>query len=487
MGSRRLRLTTRLGITHGLFVAFLVIVFGVTLQGLVRMLGLVTDIREGGFSHAEAEEALHRSAWNVEVALRHGRARCAIHDDESEIRRGLEHARRALANTATTTRAAPLSLRSAADRYGALADAALASETCEYLMRPSTDIARTALDEELTNAWIDRLHELHADIEKKEEEARGIGTSAAVAGLLVTVLCAVAAIVIARATARSVSEPIARLAADAMRLGEGNFTPIPPVRGPREIEDLWRDLERAREQLAALENMKQAFLASVSHELRSPLGRLREALALLADGTCGPLNDTQRRVTLLAARACEREVRIVNALLDMSRLRSGLPLKRETGCDIDRVIEAAVQDERHEADERGVAIEIAKDALSPTLEMDSVLMERAIANLVRNAVSVSRAGQQVFVRRAIINEGPSRVVRVEVSDSGPGLADPVKSELFRPFAAATVSRERPAGIGLGLAFAHDVARAHDGSLTLARSDTTGTTFRLDLPAHLETL
>ena len=308
-----------------------------------------------------------------------------------------------------------------------------------------------------------------------------IGSTTATSGLVVAALGAFAAVLVARLTARSVTLPIARLAGDARRLGDGDFSPIVPVGGPPEIEALRRDLERTREKLLGVDRLKQAFLASVSHELRSPLGRLREALALLGDGTLGELTPRQGRVLTLASRACEQEVRIVEALLDMSRVSSGLPVQREAGCDIEKVVEAAVDGELPAALDRSVQIEIERDANPPTLRMDSALVERAIANLVRNAVSVSRPGSSVRVRIGVQDD--RRVVRIEVSDDGPGLNEAVKSRIFEPFNAAQVA-DRPAGIGLGLSLAREVARAHGGELELAPGDGK-TTFRMEIPVGTE--
>jgi two-component system, NtrC family, sensor histidine kinase GlrK len=478
-----MRLSTRLGIAHGVLVALLLILLVVTLQGLLRMLGVITEIRDERLSTVDAEEDLHRSAWGIEVALRHGGVACAAGGDETMVRERIlaAHAelRRVLVGGADH---ANERLRTGARRYDELARAALDTTTCPFLVKQATDDLRAALDEEMTDAWIERLHELHADLQEREEKARRVGTETAVSGLVMAVVAAVAAIVIARSNARSVSDPIARLASAATRIGEGDFAPIPKVAGPREVEDLWRDLERARRRLQELDELKQQFLASVSHELRSPLAPLREALSLLTDGTVGELNDRQRYVLALATRACEREVRIVEALLDMSRLRSGLPTKLDSGCDVDRVIETAIEDERDEAEQRQVKVEvICAGETPPSIEIDAALVERAVANLVRNAISVSRPGQAVRIRR-YMEGGTDARIRVEVSDDGPGIDADLKPNLFRPFSAAAVRNvDRPAGIGIGLSFAREVARVHGGELTLLASDETGTTFRFELP------
>lgn len=486
MNRRALRLSTRLGITHGVLVALLLILLAVTLQGLLRMLGLITDIRDARLSTLDVEEEIHRTAWRIEVAMRHGSAACSAgRTDHDAIRAPLVDARAALQGVLDRRGLrASRRLSTAARRYLSLADRAPADGAlCAWLLAHETNATRTALDEEMTDAWIDRMHELHEDIRAREEAARRIGVVTAATGLAFALIAGLVAALIARSTARSVADPIAALAREATRVGEGDFAPIPWVRGPAEVNELWRDLDAMRERLMELERLKQAFLANVSHELRSPLARLREALSLLADGTCGPLTPRQERVVALGVRACEREVRIVEALLDMSRLRSGVPLKREPVRNVDRVVQAAVEDERGEAVERGVEVRVTAQGSPPVVEIDPALVERVVANLVRNAVSVSARGAAVQVTRETIADAQGLRVRVDVTDDGPGLDDGIRAALFRPFAAAPVtSAGRPAGIGVGLAFAREVARAHGGDLFVATTSSRGTTFRLELPA-----
>jgi two-component system, NtrC family, sensor histidine kinase GlrK len=510
------KLSTRLGVTHGALVVVLIVLLVVTLQGLLRMLGVMSMVSEQKFLTLDAEEELHRAAWQIEVSLRHGRTLCAEQGEgqaEADARHRIESTRASFTEVfARRGNAAPPPLRDAALRYGALADDALspAQTTCAFLSSPATEERRTKLDEEMTDVWIDRLHELHEDIEAKEARARAIGTRTTTSGFVLAIVAAVAAVMIARWTARSVTRPIAQLAHAATRLGDGDFAaPIAPVGGPKEVEALRRDLERTREKLLGVDRLKQSFLASVSHELRSPLGRLREAIALLSDGTVGDLSTQQKRVVTLAKRACEQEVRIVEALLDMSRVSSGLPVQRQAGCDIDRVVDAAVESEKQTANERGVSIRVAHkhggddddddDAAEDesnrngevSFVLDSALVERAVANLIRNAVSVSPAKGEVRVvvgEHQTADDGDDRVMRIEVSDDGPGISDEIADRVFEPFLAAAVGDQRPAGIGLGLSFAREVARAHGGELDVVAPATRngkgkdkGTTFRFEIP------
>jgi two-component system, NtrC family, sensor histidine kinase GlrK len=479
----RMRLSVRLGVTHGALVLLLGVLLVVTLQGLLRMLGVMSIISDQRLSSIDAEEEIHRSAWAVEVSLRHARNRCG--EGASDVRERIAPARASLGEVlARHGGTADKRLRDAASQYEVLADQTLAaSDTCALLAQPVIEERRMKLDEKMTETWIDRLHELHTDIETKEATARRIGSRTTMSGLIVAGLGTLAAVLVVRLTARSVTRPIARLAADARRLGDGYSTPIEPVGGPPELEALRRDLERTREKLLGLDRLKQSFLAGVSHELRSPLGRLREALALLGDGTVGPLSAPQARLVTLARRACEQEVSIVEALLDMSRVTSGMPVQREAGCDLEKVVEAAVAAEKHLADERGVEICVECVDKPPTLNVDSALIERAVANLVRNAVSVSARGAKVHVQLRARTAKGRREALVDVSDDGPGLSEAVSSRIFQPFSSAPVG-ERAAGIGIGLSLAREIARAHGGELDLAQTEHS-TCFRMQVPVEVE--
>lgn len=469
----RTRLATRLGVTHGALVVMLAVLLAVTLQGLVSMLGVMTVIRDQRLSSLDAEEQLHRAAWDIEVELRRGRTGCSDEDVRGRITRAANHFE--LTNRQLTD-VAP-GLREAAGRYLVFARELTSGPTCDQLLAPHIEERRLKLDEDLTDAWIDRLHEVHEDIEAKEARARAIGDRTKSAGIVIAVIGAALAVLIARFTAESVTRPIAALAEAATRLGEGELAPpIVPVGGPMEIDALRGDLERMREKLLGLDRMKQSFLASVSHELRSPLGRLREALSLLSDGTVGELTTQQKRVVTLARNACEQEVRIVEALLDMTRIGSGMPVQRAAGVEFTRVVDAAVEAEKSEAALRNVTISVTRPDTLPSMTADGALLERAVANLIRNAVSVSPKEASVDVE--VTTE--EKRIRVEVRDRGPGLEPELAKRIFEPFNAAAVKAAgRPAGIGLGLSLVREVARAHGGDVSVTRKDEQ-TIFRFEI-------
>jgi len=220
--------------------------------------------------------------------------------------------------------------------------------------------------------------------------------------------------------------------------------------------------------------------------MRTPLTKIREALSLLSDGAGGKLNERQARIVQIAQVACEREIRTVTTLLDLSRLRAGVPLQRKPGASVDEVVRSAVLDEDVEAHERGVIVDVETPGEAAKACLDMALIERAIANVVRNAVSVSKKGQHVRVRRDLVVEGPSGLAgswaRISVADEGPGIPPEIRQVLFDAFVTHSVeSSPKRVGIGLGLALAREIARAHGGDIEAADEPTGGAVFLIWLP------
>lgn len=117
--------------------------------------------------------------------------------------------------------------------------------------------------------------------------------------------------------------------------------------------------------------------------------------------------------------------------------------------------------------------------------MDAVLVERSVANLVRNALAVSQNGQEVLVQRTFYEEEESgrKMIRISVSDQGPGVPEDIRDTVFNAFVTSVVPRSPKAlGVGLGLALAREVALAHEGELILSTENESGATFHLLLPA-----
>ncbi len=487
-----MRLVSRLVLSHALPVGVMVGALLVMLGSLARISSSLKEVRDAELGSLNTEEAVHRAAWAVEIAVRHSAVDCE-HGRSSEaaasvIRRRLRELDAVIESAGKPVRE---SMLDPVRGYQELASRLSEGNTCGDLLATTTRLERERLDEKLTDAWILRTFELHTALLRKDEESSRTATSALSGGIVLALVACLVAVLLAQRIARTVTQPLAALSSSVRRVGRGDFTVTIEARGPREVYELAEEMEAMRRRLAELESLKQGFLASVSHEMRTPLTKIREALALLSDGAGGKLNERQARIVQIAQVACEREIRTVTTLLDLSRLRAGVPLQREPGCSVDDVLRSAVMDEDIEARERGVILEVEAPGEATPACLDMVLVERAIANVVRNAVAVSKKGQHVRVRGDLSSEGPGGLsgswARIRVADEGPGIPPEIRAVLFDAFVTHSVeSSPKRVGIGLGLAFAREITRAHGGDIEVSDAQQGGAVFTIWLPLEATT-
>ncbi|PZR18671.1 MAG: two-component sensor histidine kinase [Archangium gephyra] len=479
-----MRLLTRLVLSHSMPILVMGAALGVMLVSLLRMTVLLGELREQELGALNVGQELHRAGWNIEVAMRHSLAACEANAPTEAVAETLKQKADALeALLARHNGVAMPAMVSTAQGYVKLARDVLASDdACGGLRSIENVKRRWQLDEALTDAWVLSTSELHGAVARKDDEARRVGAAALSAGLASAVGALLLGLLVAQRLSRLVTEPLGELARVANRVGGGDFSAPPQVQGPIEVRTLGAELDRMRERLAELDALKQGFLASVSHEMRTPLSTIREALAQLGDGLGGPLNEKQLRLVSLARRACEREIRMVSTLLDLSRLRAGGTLRFQAGSSIDEAVREAIASENETAEQTGVTVELELQGEAPLSMMDATMVERAVANVVRNAVGVSRPGQKVRVQRQLQSSRagrPGSWAVVTVRDEGPGVPPEIRQTVFDPFVTSAVARSpKDVGVGLGLALAREVARAHGGELELDAAPGPGATFHL---------
>ncbi|MER6304222.1 sensor histidine kinase KdpD [Kitasatospora sp. NPDC001539] len=222
--------------------------------------------------------------------------------------------------------------------------------------------------------------------------------------------------------------------------------------------------------------IRTALLAAVSHDLRTPLAGIKASVTSLrsADVEWDPEDEAELLAGIEAG--ADRLDHLINNLLDMSRLQTGTvtPLIQET--DLDEVVPWALG---------GVAPESVRLEVPETLPMvraDGGLLERALANLVENAVKYSPDGVKVLVKADALEQpgGPGRV-ELRIVDRGPGVPEDAKERIFAPFQRYG-DAPRGAGVGLGLAVARGFVEAMDGTVTAEDTPGGGLTMVVSLPA-----
>lgn len=213
------------------------------------------------------------------------------------------------------------------------------------------------------------------------------------------------------------------------------------------------------------DELKTALLRSVSHDLRTPLTSIIAAGTALDSPTL--TEEERHELSLGVVEEGERLSRLVENLLDVSRLESGSAPPRLEPVDLAGVLEAA----RESLGDEAAAVRLGIDAEIPALTADAAQLERAFANLFANAVR--HGGAPVLVRS---REVGGRLV-VRVVDQGPGIPEPERERIFEPF----YRRGGGEGSGLGLSIARGFVEANGGELTVESVPGQGSTFVASFP------
>ena len=275
--------------------------------------------------------------------------------------------------------------------------------------------------------------------------------------LAVLSLLAVAVGIGAWPGARRLTRRLERLRAGVEGLGAGDLAARVPVEGRDEVADLARSFNRAADRIAALVGAQRTLLASASHELRSPLARIRVALELM--GAERP--DLRDRVAKDVAELDD----LIAELLLASRLQAAEELDRRE--DVDLLGLVAEEAARCGADAAGEPA---------TVRGDGRLLRRLVRNLLENA---ARHGAPPIEASVECRDGRARL---RVCDRGPGVPEDERERIFAPFYRPSSRPPAEAGSGLGLALVRQIARGHGGDVKCLAREGGGSCFEVDLPA-----
>jgi PAS domain S-box-containing protein len=234
----------------------------------------------------------------------------------------------------------------------------------------------------------------------------------------------------------------------------------------------FQDITRLRE----LDRVKNEFVAIVSHELRTPLAAIRGSLQLILDADGVP-DDDNLDLMQVALKSCDRLVRIVNDMLDISKIEAGKADFRMATIDPLAPARQAVDGVQGVARTAGVEIRIEATA-PPSITGDVDKLTQALVNLLSNAVKFSPRGSAIVLA---IHE-QARAVVFSVTDSGPGIAAEDLGKLFQKFQQLKESAtRRTGGTGLGLAITKGIVGEHRGHISVRSEIGKGTTFTFTIP------
>ena len=290
-----------------------------------------------------------------------------------------------------------------------------------------------------------------------------------------------AAFILSMLFAVLITRPIKQVDRAIRRLGDGKFSEIPVVRGPRDLEQLGERLSWLRDRLLELEQEKTKFLQHVSHELKTPLTAIRESAELMNEQIVGNLNSQQREIVVILRDNSIQLQKLIEDLLNFSVLRSRAAAMNYTRVAMKNLIEDVLEDHKVELMSRNVQLHKTLNEVS--MDGDREKLRILVDNLVSNAIKYSPDDGPLWIK---LFERDNEVV-IEVADSGPGIPAAEHDRVFEAFyQGAAADKGHVSGTGLGLSIAKENAHAHGGNITVLKRDKAGACLQVVLPMEKST-
>jgi len=270
--------------------------------------------------------------------------------------------------------------------------------------------------------------------------------------------------------ARYLSTPMRRLSTATHQLAQGNLNVrVDETKRRDEIADLGKDFNLMAEEIQSLLHAQKQLVQDISHELRSPLARLRVALALARREA-----DNEQYLDRLD-KDLDRLDSLVAEVLTLSQLNSVKHPKEDL--DISELAASIVKDCQFEAEQRDCVIRAHIDP-EVSLHASPELLRRAIENIIRNALKFSPQKATIEVILRTVGD----TININVSDEGPGIPEDQLTKLFDPFVRMDSARgHAPGGYGLGLSIARKAIEIHDGTIKMQNRQSKGLTVFIQLP------
>jgi NtrC-family two-component system sensor histidine kinase KinB len=231
-----------------------------------------------------------------------------------------------------------------------------------------------------------------------------------------------------------------------------------------------RDKDRAR----------TSFVATLSHELKTPLTSLALSTELLERGD---LNTEQRKMVVGIREDVARMMELVKKLVDLGRGEAAAITLQTVPIDLSQLLRVVIAGFTLHAERKPVQLETDFDESAPMILADPVKLSWVVSNLVANALRHTPAGGTI----SITSKTAMRTVRLQVRDTGSGMAPELREYIFERFAQRKMNGAEPASAGFGLAMAKEIVEAHRGRIFVESTQGEGTCFRVELPSVKETL
>ncbi len=296
--------------------------------------------------------------------------------------------------------------------------------------------------------------------------------------IIITSVSLVFGLVFSYVATRSITNPLSAIKNKTKEIADGDLEGNLEISSPPEIAELAESLNFMRHKLKEVDNLKTDFFSLMSHELRTPLTSIKEGTNMLLEGLGGEVNDRQERLLAIIAEESNRLIRLVNSLLDLTKMQAGMMEYHFAETDLIKLVDRVMIEILPLAESKNVTIE-KKLSEVPVVSIDEERILQVLRNLIGNAVKFSPEDGKILITVGLVDDQ----VQVAVNDNGPGVPMEHAERIFDKFKQVIPDGSQNfKGTGLGLATVKHIILAHGGKVWVESELNTGSTFYFVLPA-----
>jgi two-component system, NtrC family, sensor histidine kinase GlrK len=324
----------------------------------------------------------------------------------------------------------------------------------------------------------------NADMAERIEMSGEIGTEAAKVAIIIAAVSIVVAILIAFVTARTINHPLTILIKGTKEISAGRFEKHFSIKSPPEINELAVAFNHMSDRLKELDEMKADLISHLSHEFRTPLTVIREAVGLQLDILSAGTDQKQRKLLGIIGEECERLIKFVNKILDLSRMDAGMMEYHREKFNLSHLIEARASKIGPVVERKRIMLKVNIDNDLPYADIDAEKIGTVLDNLMDNALKFTSEGGSLWVKAVLkdskaqggLSEKGKRMIEVSISDTGCGIPEESIRGVFDKF-----KKLNGKGTGLGLHISRQIILAHGGDIWVKSQIRKGSTFFFTVP------
>ncbi len=278
------------------------------------------------------------------------------------------------------------------------------------------------------------------------------------------------------------SGPIKKLSRGALSIGEGKLDTVIDIKSRDELGALAGEFNNMAKKLKELDDMKDAFVSNITHDLKSPLGAMKGYVDFLIKGRMGNINDRQRDALVRVSENAERLSNFIGDILDYAKINSGAIAIIREKINIADIIKETIGLIEPLADKKSIILEAKVPDETEELYGDRKNLERVLHNLISNAIKFTPEKGRITVSL----EDKKKEFIVSVNDTGVGIPPDDINSIFDRFHQVKdhIKLVKTRGAGLGLAIVKGIVEAHEGRVWVESKLKKGSTFYFSLPKGL---